>query len=536
MPGRFEVELKHRDGVRFETFGAIVVATGWRPYDPNKLGHLGYGASPDVVTNIELEGMLALGHLKRKSDGAAPKHVAFIQCAGSRDPDHLPYCSHVCCGISIKQALQIHEMDPEASLYVVYDELRTPGTAEEFYREAQEAGVIFMKGKVRTVGADLTVVYHDELLGEEIPLAGLDMVVLATGMVPNSTDVNGEGDALSAELLTSDINPVAPVKVAGYVGEATPAPWPRAEEHPPAAAAILNLQYRQGPHLPILADGFADSHFICFPYETRRTGIYACGPLRSPMGMSESVEDAAGAVLKAIQTIRNAAEGAAVHPRVGDLSLPRFGLESCTQCGRCSIECPFSAIEMRADRYPMVVDSRCRRCGVCMGACPVRTISFDNYSVHMVTEMIRAAEIPMDAPDKPRVLVLACENDAYPAIDMAGINRHAFSPFVRIIPIRCLGSVNMSWVIEALAEGYDGVMLMGCKSGDDYQCHFVKGSAITEERTLKMKDTLSMMALEEDRVTSEEVSIADSDRVPKLIDDFVARIGRYGPNPFKGFA
>ena len=171
-----------------------------------------------------------------------------------------------------------------------------------------------------------------------------------------------------------------------------------------------------------------------------------------------------------------------------------------------------------------------------MGACPVRTISFDNYSVHMVTEMIRAAEIPMDAPDKPRVLVLACENDAYPAIDMAGINRHAFSPFVRIIPIRCLGSVNMSWVIEALAEGYDGVMLMGCKSGDDYQCHFVKGSAITEERTLKMKDTLSMMALEEDRVTSEEVSIADSDRVPKLIDDFVARIGRYGPNPFKGFA
>ena len=207
---------------------------------------------------------------------------------------------------------------------------------------------------------------------------------------------------------------------------------------------------------------------------------------------------------------------------------------SCTQCGRCAVECPFGAIEIGADRYPFVAETRCRRCGVCMGACPVRTINFDNYSVHMVTEMIRAVAVPVDSGAKPRILILACENDAFPAIDMAGINRNAFSAFVRIIPVRCLGSVTMSWVTEALSEGFDGVMLMGCKSGDDYQCHFVKGSGIAEERQVKMEETLDMMALDSARITHEEITIVDSGRVPGVIDDFVARIEKLDPNPFKG--
>ena len=533
MPGRFEVDIRHRGGDARERVGAIVVATGWRPYDPNKLGHLGYGASPDVVTNVELEEMLGNGSLTRRSGGGPAKVVAFIQCAGSRDPNHLPYCSSICCATSIKQALQILESDPAASVYIIYEEMRTPGTAEEFYRRAQEAGVIFMKGKVTSVDKDLTVLVDDEFLGEEVPMAGLDLVVLATGMVPNATDTEAGAEGRGEDLLKPDIDPVAPIAVAGYTGE-TPAPWPRAAESPPPGGSVLNLQYRQGPHLPVLADGFMDSHFICFPYETRRTGIYTCGPVRTPMAMAEAAEDAAGAVLKAAQAIRNATDGAAVHPRVGDLSIPRFGLDQCTQCGRCSMECPFGAIEIGSDRYPAVVETRCRRCGVCMGACPVRTINFDNYSVHMVTEMIRAADVPADSEEQPRILILACENDAYPALDMAGINRRRFSPFARIIPVRCLGSVNVSWVTEALSKGYDGVMLMGCKSTDDYQCHFVKGSGIAEERLTKMKDTLDMMMLDEGRIAAEEISIADSARVPVVIDDFVARIGELEPNPFKG--
>ena len=91
-PGKFQVTLSQGGSESAQHIGAIVVATGWRPYDATKLGHLGYGASPDVVTGVELEEMLAKGPVNKKS-------VAFIQCAGSRDPDHLPDCSSVCCGV-----------------------------------------------------------------------------------------------------------------------------------------------------------------------------------------------------------------------------------------------------------------------------------------------------------------------------------------------------------------------------------------------------------------------------------------------------
>ena len=539
QPGQFKVEISKGGGAAEETVGGIVLATGWRPYDPKKLGHLGYGASPDVVTNVELEEMLATGQVARKSDSKSPKTVAFIQCAGSRDPDHLPYCSSVCCGVSIKHALQLIEADPDVMAYVIFQELRTPGVAEELYRVAQDAGVIFMKGDVKSVGADLSVVVDDALLGEEIPLEGLDMVVLATGMVPNSTNTDlptldmGDDEEMPP-LLRNDIDPTAPIEVAGYLGE-KPAVIEKPEETMPEGGPLLNLNYHQGPHIPMLANGFPDSHFICFPYESRRTGIYPCGPLRRPMDMGEAGLDAAGAVLKAIQTIRLVRDGASVHPRVGDLSYPKIGLEPCTKCRRCTIECPFGAIDETDKDYPVVNPARCRRCGTCMGACPVRTISFDNYSIDMLTSMAKSVQIPDEFDEKPRVLILACENDAYPALDMAGLSRRQYSAFVRIIPVNCLGSVSALNVSDALSVGYDGIILMGCKSGDNYQCHFVKGSAMAQDRAANIEETLQSMMLEKERVEAMEVEISDSAKVGQMIDDFVANIDEIGFNPFKGF-
>jgi quinone-modifying oxidoreductase subunit QmoB len=253
------------------------------------------------------------------------------------------------------------------------------------------------------------------------------------------------------------------------------------------------------------------------------------------MDISESAEDAAGAVLKAIQAMENAARGAAMHPRVGDLSFPKIALNSCTKCRRCTIECPFGAIEEDENSFPILIESRCRRCGTCMGACPVRVISFDNYSPNMVIAMIDAIEVPDEFAEKPRILIFACENDAYPALDMAGLNRYQYSAFVRVIPVRCLGSVNLLWISTALEKGFDGIMLMGCKTGDDYQCHYIKGSSLARERLSKVGETLKSMMLEEERVTMEEISIADSGSIPKVINSFVETIERIGYNPFKGF-
>jgi quinone-modifying oxidoreductase subunit QmoB len=253
------------------------------------------------------------------------------------------------------------------------------------------------------------------------------------------------------------------------------------------------------------------------------------------MDLGEAREDAMGAVLKAVQVIHNAAQGHAVHPRVGDLSYPKINLNACTKCRRCTVECPFGAIDEDEKDYPIVNPTRCRRCGTCMGACPVRTISFDNYTVDMLSSMVKAIEVPDEDEEKPRILMIACENDAYPALDMAGIAKHQYSPYVRVLPVRCLGSMSLLLVSDALSSGFDGVIIAGCKPGDDYQCHFVKGSAMAKERLSKIADTLKSMQLEPERVTMMEVSIADGSKLPKAIDDIVAQIEKVGPNPFKGF-
>jgi quinone-modifying oxidoreductase subunit QmoB len=118
---------------------------------------------------------------------------------------------------------------------------------------------------------------------------------------------------------------------------------------------------------------------------------------------------------------------------------------------------------------------------------------------------------------------------------MAGLQRLSYSAFVRAIPVRCLGSVNTIWITDALNSGYDGVMMMGCKKGDDYQCHFVKGSELAGYRMSKIGDTLKQLSLEEERVVTHEVAITDHERVAKLINDYVAQITELGLSPMKGF-
>jgi quinone-modifying oxidoreductase subunit QmoB len=144
--------------------------------------------------------------------------------------------------------------------------------------------------------------------------------------------------------------------------------------------------------------------------------------------------------------------------------------------------------------------------------------------------------MPDEFSEKPRVLILACENDAYPALDMAGMQHIEYSAFVRIIPVRCLGSVNTVWITDALNGGWDGVMMMGCKHGDDYQCHFVKGSELANIRMSKIGDTLKGLGLENERVQTYEVAISDIERVPQLINDYAAVIEKIGMSPMKGFA
>jgi quinone-modifying oxidoreductase subunit QmoB len=253
------------------------------------------------------------------------------------------------------------------------------------------------------------------------------------------------------------------------------------------------------------------------------------------MDSAHAQEDALGAAMKAIQSVELAAVGQAVHPRAGDMSFPEFFLQRCTQCKRCTEECPFGTIDEDEKGTPKPNPYRCRRCGVCMGACPERIISFKNYSVDMIATMIKAIEVPEEDEEKPRVLVFMCENDAYPALDVAGLNRVQYDPSVRVIPLRCLGSLNIVWIADALSGGIDGVMLIGCKYGDDYQCHFAKGSELANTRLENVKETLQRLQLESERIQLTQLAINEYDKLPVMINEFMDKIREMGPNPYKGF-
>jgi quinone-modifying oxidoreductase subunit QmoB len=433
---------------------------------------------------------------------------------------------------TLKHAGYIREQNPEANVYIVYKDMRTPGQYERYYRQAQDHPLNFLtKGEVAGVaklpGGKLAVTINHTLIGESIVIHA-DLVVLATGMVSNSAD----GPAIR-ELEDNKLKVLHAETDAQKAEAARRVEELRSHEN----TQILNLVYRQGPDLPVLKYGFPDSHFICFPYETRRTAVFAAGAVRQPADGARAGEDAFGAAMKAIQAVEMAVAGEAVHPRSGDTSYPEFSLQRCTQCKRCTEECPFGAINEDAKGTPEYNVYRCRRCGICMGACPERIINFPNYSVDMVASMIKAIEIPeADEEDKFRIVVFMCENDAYPALDIAGYRRSRYSSFVRVIPVRCLGSVNMVWVREALNSGIDGILLVGCKYGENYQCHFATGSELAEQRLKNMREAVERMQIEPERLRLTQLAIHEYDKLPALIDEFAGQIAGMGMNPMREFA
>jgi quinone-modifying oxidoreductase subunit QmoA len=244
------IDLADRERSQVFKVGAVVQATGWQPYDMSKLTNLGAGKLENVISNMQMERLCAPngptgGLLLRPSDKSAPKRVAFVQCAGSRDENHLNYCSYICCMASLKQVTYVRERVPEAQVTIFYIDLRAPGRYQKFLEKvAADPKLSLVKGKVAELsespsGKVLATVENVDTGIKNIE--EFDLVVLATGMQPSTA---GEAVAVSA---------------------------PRDE------------------------DGF----FI----GSDGTGIIPTGCAKLPLDVMRSAQSATGAALKAIQTV-----------------------------------------------------------------------------------------------------------------------------------------------------------------------------------------------------------------------------------------
>lgn len=234
--------------------GAVVLATGWNPYDMSKLDILGSGTIKNVITNMMMERLASTdgptnGKIVRPSDGKEIKNIAFVQCAGSRDENHLPYCSYICCLATLKHAMYVKEQYPEAKMQIYYIDIRTPGLYEQrfYWKIKDDPNVIFTKGKVAGITEepgtnDVIVEVEDIYAGSKIK-AKFDMVVLATGM-----EVTTKGSKV-------------------------------------------------GIDIPYTPDGLVDDALL-------RKGIYAVGTMKSPADVARSVQDATGAAIKSIQSVK----------------------------------------------------------------------------------------------------------------------------------------------------------------------------------------------------------------------------------------
>ncbi len=176
--------------------GSIVWATGWKPYDANKLDTYGFDQYPDVITNVMMDRLASFtgptrGKILRPSDGEAPNTVAFVQCAGSRDENHLPFCSGICCLASMKQATYVREQYPDAKIYIFYIDIRATDRLESFYTKVKaDENLEFFKGKVAKITQDDTgkglVLRVEDTTTESLQEINADLVVLATGMEPTT--------------------------------------------------------------------------------------------------------------------------------------------------------------------------------------------------------------------------------------------------------------------------------------------------------------------------------------------------------------
>ncbi|MFA7245711.1 MAG: FAD-dependent oxidoreductase [Dehalococcoidia bacterium] len=305
--------------------GAIIVATGAEPAAARE--YL-YGKDGRVITQLELE-----KRLSRDDSTWAGKNVVMVQCAGSRNEERA-YCSRICCSMAVKNALKIKESDPSANIYVLYRDIRTYGFREKYYRQAREAGVIFIRYDQNAPPAvsnenGLKVSLRSPDLPEPIEIEA-DNVVLSTGVDA------AEGNRRVADMLK----------------------------------------------VPVNADGFfVEAHLKLRPVEFATEGIYLCGLAHSPKHLDENISQARAAASRASVVLSKS------YLEVG-AQVSRVDQDKCISCMTCAKVCPYGAPTVNADRKAEIIAAKCMGCGICAAECPACAIQLNHFVSKQFKDML----------------------------------------------------------------------------------------------------------------------------------------------------
>ncbi len=322
--GNFSSVIREKDGKRTPIdHGVVIVATGSQEERPDLYG---LGASPKIVTGMDLERMLKEDDPALAEAGA----VGFILCAGSLD-ERRPYCSRTCCQQSIKNAIALKERDPDRPVYVWFKEVRTFGLLEEYYTKARELGVIFTRYDEQTkpeVGADgtVTVGFRDPYLGKDMTVP-VDLLVLATPTVP------ADGAAELSKLLK----------------------------------------------VPLTAEGFfLEAHVKLRPVDFASEGIFLCGAAHYPKGIDEAISQAYAAAGRAAAILaKPALQAGGVVAEVDQ--------EKCAACLTCVRICPYEVPVIEPDTKKAKIEAAaCQGCGICVSECPVKAITLHHYTDNQI--------------------------------------------------------------------------------------------------------------------------------------------------------